>query len=252
MSITSKRGRPKKKPNYDKQASIQEQLNQAVSLFSEPYDDRDDRPADAPSVHYVAEQMRTTTIRARKLLITAEYYSTVMSRKVLELQKRGLSVQEIQEKTGLSAASVYSYLPYSKTIYNLDEASVTADRHRLFRKRNKACEKLLENVDSSEAEKYLWEAILVFENYPFKTAKGLPLKYKVKGGEMFFNRKEKSITRATVELAFHKARKVQMAEGCVSGPKKIGTFGASYLHPVFLRFGICKQLADEESFFKED
>ena len=252
MSITSKRGRPKKKPTYNKQATIQEQLNQAVSLYSEPYDDRDERPMDAPSVHYVAEQMKTTTIRARKLLITAEYYSTVMSRRVQAFHKNGLSVAEIQENTGLSAASVYSYLPYSKTIYNLDEASVTADRHRLFRKRNKACEKLLENAESGEVEKYLWEAILAFENYPFKTAEGLLINYKVKGEEMFFNRKEKSITRATVELAFDKARKVQMEEGCVSGPKKIGTLGASYLYPVFLRLGICKQTTDEESFFKED
>ena len=77
------------------------------------------------------------------------------------------------------------------------------------------------------------------------TAKGLPLKYTVKGGELFFNRKEKSITRATVMEAFHKARGLQKTYGFVSGPKKLGTFGASYLYAVFLRIGVCSKEACE-------
>jgi hypothetical protein len=55
------------------------------------------------------------------------------------------------------------------------------------------------------------------------------------------DRKEKSITRATVMIAFHRALEVQAQEGCVSGPKKLGTFGASYLYPVFLHLGICSR-----------
>lgn len=55
---------------------------------------------------------------------------------------------------------------------------------------------------------------------------------------MFVDRKDKSITRATVELAFRTALEVQRAEGRVSGPKKLKTFGASYLYPIFLAFGI--------------
>ena len=54
-------------------------------------------------------------------------------------------------------------------------------------------------------------------------------------GEMFISRKEKSITKATVMIAFHKALELMDAEGSVSGPKKLGTFGASYLYPVFIR-----------------
>lgn len=52
---------------------------------------------------------------------------------------------------------------------------------------------------------------------------------------MFVNRKSKSITQATVFMAFWKAVEL---EGVVDGPKKLGTFGASYLHPVFLRIGV--------------
>ena len=48
---------------------------------------------------------------------------------------------------------------------------------------------------------------------------------------MFVSRKNKSITRATVNVAFRKLLEL----GCaVSGPKKLGTFGASYVYAVFL------------------
>ena len=50
--------------------------------------------------------------------------------------------------------------------------------------------------------------------------------------------KAKSVTKATAMKAFHQARQVQETEDCVSGPKKLGTFGASYLYPVFLRIGV--------------
>ena len=41
------------------------------------------------------------------------------------------------------------------------------------------------------------------------------------GGEIFFNWKEKSVTRATVMRAFNQARQIQKTEDCVSGPKKL-------------------------------
>lgn len=41
------------------------------------------------------------------------------------------------------------------------------------------------------------------------------------------DRKEKSITRATVELAYRRA--VELGENA-TGPKKLGVFGASYLY----------------------
>ncbi len=102
------------------------------------------------------------------------------------------------ERTGLGQTSVHCYLPYSKGAYNLENPTLYAEQGRLYRKRKCACEELAEHLDCAEAEQYLWEAIEAFAGYPFNTAKGLPLKYTVKGGELFFNRKEKSITRATV------------------------------------------------------
>lgn len=235
----AKRGRPKKKPDYDKNEKIQEQLAQAVALFAEPYDDRKDRSRTAPSLNEVARKLGTTTIRTRKILISAGYYSTEASRKVKELHDAGRTMQEIMDATGLKDSSVYSYLPYSKGVYNLADPTLCAEHNRSFRGRRDACTNLANHLDSPDAEEYLWKAIEAFQNYKFQTTKGLSMHYTVKGGEIFFNRKEKSITRATVNKAYHKARDVQRSEGCVSGPKKLGTFGASYLYPVFIRIGVC-------------
>lgn len=143
------------------------------------------------------------------------------------------------KQTGLKRASVHAYLPYSKGSYNLSETTLNAEHKKIYRKRKNACERLCRKLDSPDVEEYLWEAIVAFADYPFKTETGLSMKYTVEGGEIFFNRKEKSVARATVMRAFHQARQIQKTEGCVSGPKKQGTFGASYLYPIFLRIGVC-------------
>ena len=59
--------------------------------------------------------------------------------------------------------------------------------------------------------------------------------------QLVIDRKEKTITRNTVLLAYQKALEIQESERCVSGPKKLGVFGASYLYPVFLALGICRR-----------
>lgn len=92
----------------------------------------------------------------------------------------------------------------------------------------------------AQMDDFLWDALLEFQKHPFHTAKGLEFTYEIRGYEMFVNRKEKSITRATVNMAFHKALELQRTQGKVSGPKKLGTFGASYLYPVFIHIGIIR------------
>ena len=148
------------------------------------------------------------------------------------------------ELTGLSRASVHGYLPYSKTVYKMEEGSVASERIRRYQERNHACERLRTaiHLQEPEVDELLWNTIIQFEGYPFCTSKGLKFSYIIKkrrdgsnSGEMFISRKEKSITKATVMIAFHKALELMDAEGSVSGPKKLGTFGASYLYPVFIR-----------------
>lgn len=99
-------------------------------------------------------------------------------------------------------------------------------------------------------EANLWEIIVSMQGQRFTTSgrgnkSGVEFTYSIKydkngepSGEMFVSTKEKSITKATVLAAYRRASEVQALEGKVSGPKKIGTFGASYLYPIFLKLGI--------------
>jgi hypothetical protein len=84
----------------------------------------------------------------------------------------------------------------------------------------------------------LWEVMELYEDFPFYTMRNLEFTYIIKGNEMFVDRKEKSITKATVGMALGKALELG---GIVSGPKKLGTFGASYLYPIFLYYEIIKK-----------
>ncbi len=93
----------------------------------------------------------------------------------------------------------------------------------------------LKDTDAPSPDDLLWDTLVMFQRYPFQTAKKLEFFYIIKGNEMFVSRKDKSITRASVMMAFHKALEL---ERVVTGPKKLGTFGASYLYPVFREIGV--------------
>ena len=156
------------------------------------------------------------------------------------LGQNSKSVEEIMSTLERSRASVNSYLPYTKIIYKMKESSVGADREKLYRERKKAVAEMAEEPSADN----LWNAIVAFQGYPFKTSKGLSFTYKVKGGELFFTRKEKSITRSTVDIAFQKA--LELGEKA-TGPKKLGVFGASYLYPVFVRLGVINKRWQEST-----
>ena len=94
----------------------------------------------------------------------------------------------------------------------------------------------------SPEENELWEKLKENENRVWHTSRGLEFRYKVVGNEMFVERKEKSVTRSTVNIAFAKTKEL----GTVTGPKKLGVFGSSYLWPVFVELGICRK-AEKES-----
>lgn len=70
-----------------------------------------------------------------------------------------------------------------------------------------------------------WNYIVAHQGETFFTKKGLPFSYTVKGGEVFIDRKKKSITRNTAVYAVKKA--VETPD--VKGPKALGVFGAPYV-----------------------
>ena len=84
----------------------------------------------------------------------------------------------------------------------------------------------------------LWLVLCELEQEFFYTVKKIPFTYIIRGHEMFVDRKEKSITQATVILSARRVLEKQAQGIVISGPKKIGTFGASYLYPIFQRIGL--------------
>lgn len=232
--------RPKKKPNYNPEQVMKEFMDAVADAFGS-YDDREDKTF--PGLNAVAAEFGITALKARKILVTAGAYSTALSRQVAELNAGGTKVDQIMKITGLSRASVHSYLPYTKIPYKMAELSANAERIRLYRERKQKCEEFSANLatlagqPTKEQEDTLWSMLIYLQGCVFLTSKGLKFTYKIKGGEMFVNRKSKSITQATVYMAFRKALELR---GAVVGPKKLGTFGASYLYPIFVRLGVIR------------
>lgn len=236
-SKRARRGRPKKKPDYSREEQIEELIDSAISLFGEPYDDRDERSSEAPTIESVADALDITPVKVRKILITAEYFSTDISRRVQALHKDGYSVKEIMKKTGLGQASVYSYLPYTKGAYKLQDPTLYAEQTRLFRRRKRSCERLEEHLCSCDAAEYLWDAIIAFENYPFVEDCGKRFKYTVSHDQICCN--GTVLYRSEIEKAFRNVRRAQEENGCVSSVESLECCAASELFTVFLRIGAC-------------
>ena len=114
----------------------------------------------------------------------------------------------------------------------------------------------------------LWQAIIDLQGHEFSTSgrgsrPGIQFSYHVKpegtaagkhydgesvpgwSNELIVDRKEKSVTRASAELAYQRVLEMAAEQGVdvpiVSGPKKLNVFGASYLYPIFLEMGVIRK-----------
>lgn len=112
-----------------------------------------------------------------------------------------------------------------------------AQQTELCMKRCQALERLAQAVRDKDGQldEIFWDTLVLFEGYTFYTAKKLDFSYRLKGNEMFVTRKAKSITRASIMISFHTA--LELGEKA-TGPKKLGTFGASYLYPILIHLGV--------------
>ena len=91
----------------------------------------------------------------------------------------------------------------------------------------------------SEEEMDVWKRLCDCEGQTFKTLAGLEFSFSVRGYELFFDRKAKSITLASVMQGYRIAKKLVDSGVIIKGPKQIGTFGASYLLPLLQKLGVC-------------
>lgn len=233
------------RPKKSRETNTDDLITQLIETVTDTYLNPPENLADENGRMYLnllAEEFSMTPIKVRKLLISSGVYQTDISMRINELYKSGKSIKEIQEIVGLSTASVSGYLPYQKTVYNLEVSTDVANRLRKYRNRKAMVNKLAAEVETGavRTKNLLWETITAFEDYPFKTAKGLRYCYTVKGNELFISRKEKSVTRASVNMALETAVRLQREGLEITGPKMLGCFGASYLYPIFIRIGVIR------------
>ncbi len=81
----------------------------------------------------------------------------------------------------------------------------------------------------------LWELLIRHQDEPFFTVRGLPFRYTIRGGELFVDRRGKSITKATVSKAYDR---ILESPDEITGPKKLNAFGAPYIWAIFRKLGI--------------
>ena len=225
-------GRPKKKPEYNPEL----QFNNFLQELRDAYEEAD-------SLRSLADELNISLLKLRKLLITADVFISDICTEINALYQSGKKIPEIMKLTGLSRASVHSYLPYTKGIYNAAEISLNAERCRTYKIRQEQV-RLLKEIPSEEN---LWQAIIAFQDYPFKTATGLPFRYKLKVGknggynrELLIDRREKSKSLAwsSVVLAFENSKRISEE---VKKPKALGDIrGVSYIYSILWRFGLIR------------
>lgn len=95
----------------------------------------------------------------------------------------------------------------------------------------------------------LWDVIGENQGKSFLTKKGLPFTYTIKGGELFTDRRERSITRSTFEKAYEKLRMdraVENAPARIVGPKTLNVYGAPYIWAVFMGIGLIEEEVHQE------
>ena len=114
----------------------------------------------------------------------------------------------------------------------------------------KECEAAVEAVRKCESgEKLgtlLWNVVELHAGSTFYTSKKLPFTYRVKGRELFCDRKEKSITQATVLRAYKKILEAREAGEPIRGPKKLSMFGAPYIWGILKGTGLAGEEAEAE------
>ena len=101
-------GRKRRKPEFNAERNLKEQMESAVTLYEEDY-----------SLQSIADVLKLNPIKVRKLLITAGVYESDIAAKVQDTFEKYKETQDYKTailstaaSLELSKASVTSYLPY--------------------------------------------------------------------------------------------------------------------------------------------
>ena len=77
-----KRGRPEKYPEQSADAKVEKLVARACAAARVGFDDRTERDDGLPTIAAIAEEMGTTAVKIRKLLITGGFFTSAMDREV--------------------------------------------------------------------------------------------------------------------------------------------------------------------------
>lgn len=125
-------------------------VKEICRLYGDTYDDREEDSAPGgtdwrpgvPANHTSLAAFQKTlkeqgielsTAKIRKILITGGCWTTERSREVAEMYEKFGSVRRVAEALDCTSALVTMYLPYGKTVYDLEEKSGNARRIERWR-----------------------------------------------------------------------------------------------------------------------
>ena len=237
MDKTHSPGRKPAKP-YSAEKNLTNQMDAAAALYKNNV-----------SLQAIAEELSLNSIKVRKLLITAGVYQSDVADAVQQMFQSFRTTQDYKTAVSstmvalhLSRPSVISYLPYEKGVYFPEDAdaaniSTGAERQRHYR--------AVTALKKNPCEETLWNCIVAFRGYQFKTLSGLPFAYRLKKGrgdvftkELWIDRREssKSLAWSSILLAYKNINRIGTV---VDRPKALGDIrGVSYIYGMFYRFGL--------------
>lgn len=127
-------GRPRIYEEVDETLAKDELVRIACDLYGPPFDDREPDNFDRASIREIGRAMKLSEVKVKKLLIEGGYYSTKETRKVANLQRKGLSLEEISVEMGISLQKVKTLTSYKNgRVYGIGTNS--AKRNEAYRKR---------------------------------------------------------------------------------------------------------------------
>ena len=244
MAKTRKPGRKPAKPEYSAEKNLTDLMGAAAALYKNDM-----------TLQGIANELSLNPIKARKLLITAGVYQSDIAGTVQRTfntyhatQDYKTAVSSTMAALHLSRPSVTSYLPYEQGVYFPEDAdavniSAGAERQRHYR--------AVVALKKNPCEETLWNCVIAFRGYEFKTMSGLPFTYQLNRGrgngsakgngftkELWIDRREgsKSLAWSSVMLAYHNIGTIGEV---VDRPKALGDIrGVSYIYGMFYRFGL--------------
>ena len=141
-----------------------------------------DDAMNGPSLPETGREFRISHSKVRKALISTGSYTSSTADRVQELYARGLTVKEIAKQEHLSIASVQDYLPYSKTVYKLEDCSLEAAKVRDWRARDRERREVVREYKDGKAG--LAEVLGAYQGCRVSLAPGQRFVYKIENGKL--------------------------------------------------------------------